>query len=181
MNDQAPQRLITMADRAFSLIWLGFPLLIWMLIQSVVTSPEQLAAMAPEQAACLADIPQVVNFSRLGQAIFWGVVAVQMGIYAFLLALAHRVIHRCATGEVFVMPMIGSLRLIGTIIALFPVLDLALTNLSMAAYVATGDMLVFIANYALDLPVMGMGILMVVMAAAMRMAVQLHQDAELTI
>jgi hypothetical protein len=36
-------------------------------------------------------------------------------------------------------------------------------------------------DFALDLPVIGVGLLLITIAAAMRMAVQLHQDAELTI
>lgn len=181
MKDQAAMRLFFWADRAFWLIWLGFPVLIWVAVRGVLTAPEQLAVLAPDQAACLAGLPLVVNFSPVGRAVFWSGFAIEFAIFAILLLLAHRVIHRCAMGEVFVLPMIGSLRLIGTLIALFPLLDLAITNLSMLVYVAIGDIPVFEPNFALDVTVIGMGLLMVVMAAAMRMAVRLHRDAELTI
>ncbi len=181
MNDQAAQRIFIWADRAFWLIWLGFPVLIWLLVMQVLDSRARLAALAPEQAACLAGLPQVVNFSATGQLVFWSAFGIEMAIYAALLAMAHWVIHCCAGGRVFVLPMIGMLRRIGIVIAVYPLISLLLLNLSMAAYVATGDMVVFIPDFALDLPVLGVGLLLMVMAAAMRMAARLHQDAELTI
>lgn len=104
-----------------------------------------------------------------------------MLVYTVLLALAHQVMHRCATGRVFVAAMIVSLRRIGMIIAAFPFIDLVLQNLSLWDYLQTGNLLFFSPSFALDVPVIGVGLLLVTMAAAMRMAVDLHSDAELTI
>jgi hypothetical protein len=104
-----------------------------------------------------------------------------MALFAVLLAMAHAVIHRCATGRVFVAGMIGTLHRIGLLIIAFPVIDLLLQNLTMWVYVRTGDVMTFSPEFALDVPVIGVGLLLITMAAAMRMAVQLHQDAELTI
>lgn len=181
MEDMATRRLFVWLDRAFWLIWLGFPALVWVIADEIMGIPDQLAEMVPEQAACIAKLPQVMNFSVTGRAVFWSAFAVEMAFYATLLVMAHRVIHHCATGRVFMAGMIGTLRAIGMTIAIFPVLDLVLGNLSMAAYFATGDLPLFLPNFALDLPVIGVGLLMVTMAAAMRMAAKLHQDAELTI
>lgn len=181
MTDAKAKALFTLADRAFWLIWFAFPLVIWIVVREVLNVPAAMAAMAPDQAACLADIPQVAKFSPAGRAIFWGFFSLQFAVYALLLALAHRVIHRCAKGRIFVAEMIGSLRMIGGIIACWPLLDLCLQNLTMLAYVATGDLASFVSSYALDLPTLGIGVLLLVMAAAMRMAVAMQRDADLTI
>ncbi|MGL6208213.1 MAG: hypothetical protein ACRC14_00080 [Paracoccaceae bacterium] len=181
MLDSKTLALFQTLDRAFWLVWIGFLALIPMLVRQVLNQPAELAALAPDQAACLAELPQVALFSTAGQAAFWTGFAIEMAIYALLLALAHQVIRRCAKGDVFVAPMITSLRRIGWIIALFPVVDLLILNLQAWAYVATGDMKVFAGTYAPDIPVLAVGLLLVTMASAMKMAVALHRDAELTI
>ncbi len=181
MTDPATQRLFHRLDRAFWLIWLGFPVLIWVLVWQVLDVPAQLARLAPEQAACLAALPQVALFSQAGQWVFWGEFGVEMAVYVVLLFLAHRVIHHCATGQVFVDAMINTLRMIGIVILAFPVLVIGLQNLMEFMLVRTGDMPLYEPSFALDFPVMGVGLLLVTMAAAMRMAVALHRDAELTI
>ncbi len=181
MIDLATQRLFVWLDRAFILIWLGFLAFVWALVREVQTAPAALAALAPDQAACLDALPQIPRFSTAGQVVFWGGFAVEVAVYAVILFLAHQVIHRCATGRVFVGAMIASLQRIGIIIAVYPLIDLAIMNLSDWAYVLTGDIIAFSGSYALDMPVMGVGLLLVTMAAAMRMAVQMHEDAALTI
>ena len=97
-----------------------------------------------------------------------------IAFYASLLLMAHQVVHRCATGRVFVVPMIVSLQRMGVIIAIWPIVELVIINLSAWAYVKTGDMNAFSGSFALDVPVMGVGLLLVTMAAAMKMAVKMH-------
>ncbi len=181
MTDPKTQRLFHWLDRSFWLIWPGYLVLIWLLVREVQSSPATLAALAPDQAACLAALPQPALFSPAGRAVFWGGFAVEMAIYAILLFMAHQVIHRCATSRIFVEEMITTLRRIGLMIAAFPLIDLLIQNVSAWAYVQTGDMIIFSGAYALNVPILGVGLLLVTMAAAMKMAVQLHQDAELTI
>jgi hypothetical protein len=181
MKEHESQRLFVWLDRAFLLIWLGFLAFVWMLVREVLDAPKALATLAPEQAACLQGLPQLSAFSQTGQIIFWAGFAFQIAIFALILALAHQVIHRCATGQVFVDKMISSLQRIGIIIAAFPVLDLVIQNLSAWAYVQTGDLIAFSGSYALDVTVVGVGLLLVTLAAAMQMAVQMHEDAALTI
>ena len=181
MVDVKSQRLFMAMDRAFYLIWLGFPLFIWSLVRQVQDGPEQLAALVPGQDLCLQELPQVARFSAAGKAAFWTTFGVEMVIYAVLLALAHQVVHRCAKGRVFVAPMISSLWRIVMIISAFPVIDLILQNLSLWAYAQTGDLPFFLPSFTLDVPVIGVGLLLMTMAMAMRMAVDMHSDAELTI
>jgi hypothetical protein len=181
MTDPKTQQLFLWINRTFWLIWFGFFVLVWVLVRDVLDAPAELAALAPAQAACLEALPLVTRFSLAGRWVFWGGFAVTMAFYAVLLLMAHQVIYRCATGRVFVAPMITSLRRMGIVIAIWPLVDLLITNLSAWAYVKTGDMIAFSGSFALDVPVMGVGLLLVTMAAAMKMAVKMHQDASLTI
>ncbi|MEI6099782.1 MAG: hypothetical protein WCS20_16125 [Alphaproteobacteria bacterium] len=173
--------LFTWLDRGFWLIWAGFPLLIWAMVDGTLSAPDLLAAQLPDQAACIANLPNATTLHPMSQAVFWGAFAVTTSVYAVLLAHAHLVIHRCAQGQVFVAPMIGILRRIGVIIATFPLLDLAMGNLFAWVVYASGDSAVFLPTYALDLPVVGVGLLLLAIAYAMRQAVALHRDAALTI
>ena len=53
------ERLFTWLDRGFWLVWAGFPLLIWSVVQAILTAPQQLAAQLPDQAACIASLPNI--------------------------------------------------------------------------------------------------------------------------
>ena len=181
MTAAHPHRIFVWLDRAFWLIWLGFPVLIWLLVSEIRSAPEQLAEINPEAADCIAKLPQIAGFSATGQFAFWAAFGIEFVVYAVLLALAHGVIHRCATGRVFVDEMIGALRLIGLIIASWPLADLVLQNVTGAVLAWTGDLPAFSATVALDLPVLGVGLLMVTMSVAMAQAVRLREDADLTI
>ncbi|NBZ89413.1 hypothetical protein [Stagnihabitans tardus] len=174
-------RLFTWLDRGFWLVWAGFPLLIWSVVQATLTAPQQLAAQLPDQAACIASLPNIATAHPLSQAVFWSAFALENLVYAVLLAHAHLVIHRCARREVFVPPMIAILRRIGVIIMGFPVLDLGLTNLIGWTLHKAGDIAVFQPSLALDLPVLGVGLLLMAIAHAMRLGVALQRDVALTI
>jgi len=181
MDDIGAQRLFRWLDRSFWLIWLGFPLLIWLTVTTILAMPTKLAEMAPDQAACIAALPHMTQFSATGQIVFWAAFGFETAFYAILMVMAHRVIHLCATGRVFVEGMIGMLKAIGLTIAVYPSISLIVANLTMAAYWMTGDLPSFMPEFALDLPVMGVGLLLVTIAAAMRMGLRLRRDADLTI
>jgi hypothetical protein len=181
MRDPKAETVFTWLDRGFWLIWLGFPVLVWTIVQGILAAPAQLAAQLPDQADCIAALPNVATLGPLAGWAFWGGFAVEMAAYALVLGLAHSVIHRCAMGRIFVDGMIRTLKRIGAIIALFPVLDLILGNLTAWALYVGGDVAVYQASVALDLPVLAVGLLLVAMAYAMRQAVRLQQDAALTI
>ena len=181
MTDPKSQRLFRWINWAFYLIWLCFPVFIWTVVRQIMDGPAQLVALAPDQAACLQELPQVALFSAAGRLVFWTTFAIDIAVYAVLLALAHQIVYRCATGKVFVSSMIGSLRMIGTVIAIYPFADLLLQNLSLWAFVKSGDLPFFSPTFTLDVTVIGVGLLFVTMAMAMRMAVNMHADAELTI
>jgi hypothetical protein len=173
--------IFTWLDRGFWLIWAGFPFLVWSVVHDTLTVSAQLAAQLPNQAACIARLPNVLSLHPLSQLVFWGGFAVANLVYVVLLAHAPLVIHRCARGQVLVDPIIGILQWIGMIIAGFPVLDLALRNLLDWTLNLTGDTAVFQPSFALELPVLGVGLLLLAISHAMRQAVALQRDAALTV
>lgn len=181
MRDPKSETLFRWLDRAFWLIWAAFPVLIWLVLRDVMAAPERMAALLPDQASCIAQLPSLATISLLPRVAFWVGVVAEFGVYALLLALAHVVIHRCATGQIFVDGMIRILWRIGMIISVWPVLDLCIANFSNWALYDGGDVATFQPVLALDLPVLGVGLLLVAIAHAMRMAVALQQDAALTI
>jgi hypothetical protein len=175
MTDAAGLALFRRLDRAFWLIWLAFPVVLGLHVADIGSAGARIAD------ACSADIPSLAGFSTTGRVAFWSVVAVEFAVYAALLALAHGVIRRCARGRVLVAEMIGALQAIALIVALWPVAEFALANLSLAVFAATGDVPGFAPHLALDVTVLGMGLLLLALTAAMRQAVALREDADLTI
>ncbi len=181
MNDRQRKRVYRLIDLAFWAIWLAFPAMIALVVQDVRQSSEHLTALYPELAGCIAQLPSVEGFSTAGRALYWCLLAVEFAFYAVLLGLAHQVIHRCAVGRVLVEEMIGTLRTIGMIIAAWPLVDIVASNGVMFLLVRTGDLPGLLPNYVPDLPVLGVGLLLLAIAAAMGQAVALRQDADLTI
>lgn len=181
MRDPKAETLFRWLDRGFWLIWAAFPVLIWVVVRDALAAPATMVAMLPDQEACIAQLPNLHTISFWPRAVFWAGISAEFAFYAVLLALAHVVIHRCATGRIFVDGMIRILARIGLIISVWPLVDLAITNLANWALFAGGDVALFQPVLSLDLPVLAVGLLLVAIAHAMRMAVALQQDAELTI
>lgn len=184
MTDDRRKRLYRLLDRLFWLnwlIWLAFPSFVWLTARRQLDAADTVAAMAPELRACLESLPQVSRFSPVGQGLFWSLFAVEFAVYALLLALAHLVVHRCATDRALVGEMIGTLRMIGAVIAGWAVGSLALANVVLCLLARTGDMPGYAPDLALDLPVLGIGLLMLTVAGAMAQAVAVREDADLTI
>lgn len=181
MIPKRQDRLFLWLDRAFWGVWLTFPVYVWVVISDILGQAEMLAELAPDQAACVMALPTIRNFSLPGQIAFWSFVAVNFLFYAALLGMAHSVIRSCARGRLFVTPLVRMLWWIGLVITLFPVVELALSNLIQGLLFTTGDMPVFLPNLAFDVTVFGVGLLLLSVSVAMRQAMQLHRDAELTI
>jgi Protein of unknown function (DUF2975) len=175
------QRFFVWMDRAFWLIWLAFPALIWLFVAEIRSAPDRLAELAPEQKACLAELPQLATFSATGRAAFWIGFGAEALFYVVILALGHLVIHRCARGRVLFTEMVGVLQWIGITIAGWPVVDLVLANALGMVLKGTGDVPIFTPTYTLDVPVLGVGLVIITISMAFRQAVRLREDAELTI
>lgn len=178
MAGAASAKVFRALEKAFWGVWLVFPVFVVILVRETLVDPVE---AYPGLAACGAALPQVARFGLAGQVIFWSGFALHLIVFAALVALAHAVVRSCARGRMFVAPLVGHLRKIGWIVVCYPVLDLVLVNLSGVALEATGDMPGFSPTLALDLPTLGVGLLLLTMAIAMGQAMVLQQDADLTI
>lgn len=178
MTGIASQRVFRVLEKAFWALWLFFPVYVVVLVREILADP---VAAYPGLAECAGVIPQVAGFGLAGQAVFWSGFALHLVVFAALVALAHAVVRSCARGRMFVAPLVRHLRHIGWIVVCYPVLDLAVVNLSGMALEATGDLPGFAPTFALDLPTLGVGLLLLTMAMAMGQAMVLQQDADLTI
>ena len=181
MNSRRPVPLFVWLDRAFWGVWVAFPVYLWIVVRDILGQAEDLSLLAPDQDACMAALPLVGNFSPTGKLVFWAGFSLNLVLFVILLGLAHSVIRSCARGQVFAQPLVRMLGWIALIITLFPVVDLALSNLTMRLLVATGDLPVFLPDLAFDVTVFGVGLLLLAVSVAMRQAMRLHRDAELTI
>lgn len=168
-------------DRAFRAVWLAFPVNVWITVREILGQADLLGELAPDQAACVAAIPFVQNLSPAGKRAFWAYFTLSFAFYAALLAMAHGVVRSCARGVLFVTPLIRLLGWIALVVTLFPVADLLLSNFVQALLFGTGDLPVFLPDPAFDVTVLGVGLRLLTIALAMRQAMQLHRDAELTI
>jgi hypothetical protein len=177
----AASGLFVWLTRLFWAVWVAYPLFVWQSVRDILQAKTNTLAVAPDLAGCLDNAPFVTSFSTPGQWAFWLAFAVQVAIFAGLLALAHRVIASCARGEMFVAPLVAALWRIGAVIAAFPLIDLGLSNLTGWILSRTGDTAAYVPDLAFDLPVFGVGLLMLALARAMREALGLHREAALTI
>jgi hypothetical protein len=180
MTPARRQALHRWLDRAFTLIWLGFPVVLALSARDALTMRAR-AAADPSFAPCAGLVPDVAALGQLAAALWWGAFAIEFAFYAAVLFLAHRVVRRCAQGRALVAEMIGTLRAIGLLIASWPVVDLVLSNGLMAALHALGELPFWEAHLLPDLPTLGVGLLFLTMAEAMAQAVALREDADLTI
>lgn len=180
MNPAQRQAFHRRLDQAFWLIWLAFPVLVAMSARDVLTLRARVAA-DPDFGACAGIAPDVAGFGPLAALIYWSVFSIEFAFYATLLFLAHRVIRQCAHGEPLVARMIGTLRSVGLLIAVWPVADLVLANGLMAGLGALGELPFWEPVLLPDLATLGVGLLFLTMAGAMAQAVALREDADLTI
>ena len=175
------QRFFVWLDRLFWLVWLAFPVLVWMTYDSL-SDPSALQEQLPELGAeCAGKVPQVANFSFAGKAVTFAYFSFQYIVYAVLLGFAHVTIHRCATGNVFVANTLKTFGILGAIIVAWPFADLAAANLANYAVHLTGDLQVFTPAYMFDVGPFGIGLLLLTMRTVLEHAIMLKHDSDLTI
>ena len=174
-------RLFRWLDRAFWAVWIGFPVYAAVVVSDILRARSRIEAAVPDLAGCLAGLPDPTRFSATGQVLFWGAIALHFAVYAGLLALGHAVVRDCARGRVFVAPLVARLQALGALVAAYPVFDLAVSNGVAAGLAAMGDLPTFAPDLALDVTVMGVGLLLLALASAMAAALRLREDADLTI
>jgi Protein of unknown function (DUF2975) len=168
--------------RFFWLVWLLFLSLIWMVFSSL----GQYAAAAYPQLpdldlACLSALPQYADYSVLGKATVIGNLILQFAVYAALLAVAHWNIYKCSRGEVFVGQTLKTLGFVGWIVLVWPLFDLALTNLTNYAMFVAGDADSFEFGNVFDVGPFGVGLLILSIRLVIEHAISMKQDQDLTI
>lgn len=181
MTPARTMKIFRLLDWSFWLIWAVFPLFIWSAIATILDAPEVTKEIIGNDPVCLAGVPMLDKFSTASAIAYWTMVSIEVSVYALILFLVHRVIRRCARGKVFVQDMIGFLWQIGLFISLWPIVALGLDN-GLAWFLwQQGDMPMFFWVSWPDLPTIGVGLLLVTLSYAMDMAVQMHDEAQLTV
>ncbi len=180
-NDTIQTPTFVVLDRLFWLVWLAFPVLIFLTYRSLSDGNALQAQLPDVDPACVASIPQVANFSVAGKAATFAYYCWQYAIYAVLLAFAHMTIHRCAVGKAFVVDTLRALGVLGAIVVAWPFADLALSNLLAFIVYRTQDVKTFEANYFFDIGPFGVGLLLLTIRTVIAHAIALKQDHDLTI
>jgi Protein of unknown function (DUF2975) len=173
--------LIIWLDRAFWLVWLLFPSLLWLTYRSVADAsliPELYPGIDP---TCLEKLPQVPNFTQGGKIATYILVTAQLSMYALMLAFAHLTIHRFAKGRIFVQDTLKTLSLIAWAVIIWPIFDLIASNIWQYVIYRTGDMPSYVPYSALDVAPIGVGLLLLTMRVAIGHAIVMKQDQDLTI
>jgi hypothetical protein len=168
-------------ERLFRLVWVAFPLYVGFQVWQVLTLPNKLANLDPKLAACMQQLPLVPHFSLGGKVVYWIAFTMEMSVYFALLLLAHRVLARAARGQIFIPELASTLKTIALIITLLPLFDLVLQNALLAILAGLGDMPFYSPSFDFDVTIFGVGLLMLTISSAMREAVRLREDADLTI
>jgi Protein of unknown function (DUF2975) len=181
LNFTENPRLFAVLDRLFWMVWLAFPIIIWLNYSAILDQSALKAELPPSASNCADLVPQVANFSRSGKACVLAYFLAQYSVYAWLLYLAHSAIHRCATGRVFVSGTLDTLKLLGIIIVAWPFFDLAASNLLGYALTLTGDLKSYSPNLLFDVGPFGVGLLILTMHAVLGHAILIKQDHDLTI
>jgi Protein of unknown function (DUF2975) len=173
--------LFVRLDWLFWLVWLLFLGLIWMTFRSLLDETGVQAQLPDMDLACLQALPLYANYSVTGKSMMILNLLLQFAVYALLLFVAHRTIHRCAAGDVFVADTLKTLGFVGWIILAWPVFDLALTNLTSIVLFETGDLKAFQPSYLFDVGPVGVGLLILSMRLVIDHAIRIKQDHDLTI
>ncbi len=175
------KRFFTILDRLFWIVWLLFPVFMWLVVQGALTESATIADISRVSAVCADLIPQVRNFSLGGKAVVFTYVALAFLIYGVLLAIAHVTIHRFATGQVFVANTLRALGLLGLIVVIWPFFDLAAANLVNYGILLTGDVKTFEPMTIFDVGPLGVGLLILTIRTALQHAIVMKQEQDLTI
>jgi hypothetical protein len=165
-------------DRIFWIIWLAFPVTIW-LTYGAVMAESPLLADIPE--VCRASIPLVSQFSTVGKFAVASYFLWPFLLYGFLFWLAHRTIRRCMRGDVLVDDILRTLGVIGAVVASWAFIDLVVSNVVNYIIKLTGDVKIFAPEYAFDVGLPALGILILAMRAVIAYAIEVKQDQDLTI
>lgn len=182
MSDvQSRHRWFTYLDRAFWMVWLALPLVIFVSLKTLV-DPGRLATQLPPELARCADLaPDPARMSAAGTAMYWGLFVFQVSIYLVLLGFLHVMVHRFATGRIFVGETLGTLQKLGVILIVWPFLETGVTNAVAYVLKARGDLPLFLPGYAIDIGPIAVGLFLLALRYALEQAIDIKSENDLTI
>jgi hypothetical protein len=165
-------------DRIFWAIWLAFPVTIWLEYKRELTDTPLIGVVTE---SCSSALPVVSDFSTKGKIAVVGFLLLQFVLCAAMFWLAHRTIRRCMRGDVLVADILRTLGFIGAVVFSWPFIQLLVANGMKYTVLLTGDVKIFAPEYAFDVGLPALGILILAMRAVIAYAIEVKQDQDLTI
>lgn len=174
-------RWFRILDKAFWLIWLGFPLMIWLVYRANTNAPQIGEQLPPEFKNCVALMPTPQTMRGPSAAIFWGMFVFNFSIYAIVLSVCHVIVHRFAHGRIYVSETLASLQFVGIALIVWPFLDAVVQNAGAYALHQRGDLPLFVPNNVVDIGPVAIGVFLLAIKHMLRHAIALKSEHDLTI
>lgn len=175
------QRWFLLLDRAFCVVWMALPLLIWASL-NVANDPSQITEQLPADLAnCSQLVADPSRMSPAGRVMYWGLFAFQISIYFVLLGFLHVVMHRFAKGRIFAGETLTTVRNLGLILIAWPVLETAVTNAVAFGLKTMGDIPLFVPSYAIDVAPIAVGLFLLALRYVLEHAIAIQSENDLTI
>lgn len=169
-------------DIAFWVLWLAFPVMIWIAYQHASDPASALESLKPELANCSEILPRPGQMSAQGKAIYWTLFVFQLSIYAVLLWVLHRIVHRFAGEKVFVDETLASVQLMGIILLVWPFLDVAVNNAAVYALKSLGDLPhIKSPGFMIDIAPLAVGVFLIAVKYVLEQGIALKSENDLTI
>lgn len=168
-------------DWLFWGMWLVLPITIWTVIGFAKDPSTALSGLNPEQARCVASLPNFSTLSPFGRSVFWGHFTFQFSIYFVLLACLHRMVNRFARGQILVSDTLAGLQFMGVTLAIWPFLDCAATFLSAHLLMANNEPGVIHPLVLIDPGTLTVGLFLIAMKFVIQHAIAVKSENDLTI
>ncbi|MDR3435052.1 DUF2975 domain-containing protein [Telmatospirillum sp.] len=178
---ESNMRLFRRLDRLYWLIWLLYPVTLWLSVHSILDTAALRDIMKPNPAGCFESLPLPANFSLSGKMVYWSLFASAHAFFVAMLVVVHTAIRRFAKGDVFVLKTLHSVRQLGMLIVGWAVYQLAFNNLMAYGLFVTGDLQGYHADYEVDVPTLAVGLFVLTFKFILERAVTLQEDVDLTI
>lgn len=184
MTSTAPSeatRWFRVFDRVFWLIWLGFPLMMWLVYQANTDAPQVAEQLPPEYKNCAALLPSPQTMHGLSAAIFWGMFISNFSIYFVVLTVFHVILHRFARGRIYVSETLASLQLVAIVLIVWPFLDALVQSTGLYALHQRGDLPLNTPRMVIDIGPVAIGVFLLAIKHMLKHAIALKSEHDLTI
>lgn len=168
-------------DKAFWLIWLGFPLMMWLVYLTNTNAPQIGEQLPTEYKNCVALMPTPQTMQGLSAAIFWGMFVFNFSIYVIVLTVFHVIVHRFACGQIYVSETLASLQLVAIALIAWPFLDSLVQNAGLYALHQRGDLPIYLPNMVIDIGPVAIGVFLLAIKLMLNHAIALKSEHDLTI